>query len=612
MSFENPDLQTTSQDSAPYQPPTGLPQDSGFPRLPAPQGQGAVDPTAPPASAPNLGAPQGTFSQKLASALQATASHPDAPAVAAQPGGWSRLLVGGVMDALSNNLGDASAAGKDVRPGSGFLGGFAKAAAARGQRVAGQQQQQIENQQRQQQNAREDKVANANIARAQTDTLLAQQTLRHADSDAKRSAYAADQAVTSDLEGVNTPKLATGLDSDGISKWYAENPNDRNKATVVVDHLNTDRDAQGNEFLRPVYTIYGEIPEVPLSPESAALLNKYHPKDQPYTAGLQLPGSNYIVMMKQAKLAQAQDLASQKLISEVRKNMGEGDSAEQTALDKATKNQYGVDIAPEMQHVGGDPVRALDELKKSKDPAAIDMSRKITSYYGGDVIARLTEAKQKEAGENVRHAADMAQKTSDARQTAGLNQILKDTEKVGDVFKQNDSAKRNIASAKTGDELASQMVPLMTALGVSTFAGVHRVNTAEIDNAGPQVGSYYRRLNNLLNKVGKGTLSPDSLKEANDLFDRLNSTAYDHYAAAQAFTAAQRGLPDSTLILDRNGIDTTTIGDVKKQRAAASLPAAPDGQVSVQIPGQPAGFIPAANLQKFRQTHPDAIVGGQQ
>lgn len=563
---------TTNQDSpvTPYQPPTGLPQDSGVARLPMPQGQGAIDPAAtPPPAAPDLGAqPSGTFASKLATALQTTASHPDAPTVMAQPAGWAKLLVGSTLDALSNNLGDAAAAGKDVRPGSGFLGGFAKAAAARGQRIAGQQQQQIENQERQHASEREDKVADANIARAQTDTLLAQQTLRHADSSAKREAFAADQAVIADLESVNTPKLASGLDSDGLSKWYAQNPNDRNKATVVVDHLNTDKDAQGDEFLRPVYTIYGEIPEVPLSEASAALLNKYHPQDQLYAAGLQVPGSSYIAMMKQAKLAQAQDLASQKLISEVRKNMGEGDAAEQTALDKTTKNAYGIEIAPEMQHVGGDPVRALDQLKNSKDPAAAEMARKITAYYGPDVVARLTEAKIKEAGETIRHAADMQQKTADSRQTAGLNQILKDTEKVGDVFKQNDSAKRNIAAAKTGDELASQMTPLMTALGVSTFAGVHRVNTAEIENAGPAVGSYYRRLNNLLDKAGQGTLSPDSLKEANELFDRLNATAYDHYAAAQAFTAAQRGLPDSTLILDRNGIDTTTIGEVKKQRQA--------------------------------------------
>jgi len=51
------------------------------------------------------------------------------------------------------------------------------------------------------------------------------------------------------------------------------------------------------------------------------------------------------------------------------------------------------------------------------------------------------------------------------------------------------ATKNSIASAKKGDELASSLVPLMTALGVTSFAGVHRINQTEVEAAGPQVGS---------------------------------------------------------------------------------------------------------------------------
>jgi hypothetical protein len=585
---------------------TGInPTDSGAPRLPY---DGPLNPNANNAApeAPDLGSgiptpAPGTFAAKLGAAL---ANPQTQQAASSQRGGWAKAILGGVMD----SLGDAAHA-TDVK-GGGWLSGIESTLQARGQRIASAKQRDIENKQRQQGLDREDQIAKAQIAQAQTNTLVAQQTLRHNDAEDKRTSLASDQNIANDLDSVNTPVVGTAANSDDLTQWYAAHPELRGKVSVTMDKLTPEKKADGTDFLRPSYKIYGEIPEMPLTAQSAAYLSKYDPSGQTFMPDTKLPGSDYIRMMKTAHVAEALDLQRQKLVSEINKNAGEGAKAAQSALDDKTKNEYSIAIAPEMAHqnVHGDPILALSELSKSKDPAAVDMSRKITAYYGGDVIARLSEAKMKEAGENVRHAADLAQRTSDARQTAGLNQILKDTEKVGDVLKQNDSAKRNIAAAKSGDELASQMVPLMTALGVSTFAGVHRINQTEIDSAGPQVGSYYRRLNNLLDKAGKGTLSPDSLKEANDIFDRLNATAYDHYSSQQAFTAAQRGLPDSTLILDRDGINTTTIGDVKKQRMAAALPPPQAGTINIQ--DSKGGFhnIPANQLETARKRDPQLQV----
>ena len=52
-----------------------------------------------------------------------------------------------------------------------------------------------------------------------------------------------------------------------------------------------------------------------------------------------------------------------------------------------------------------------------------------------------------------------------------------------------------------------------------------------------------------------------------------------------------------------------TGGKAQPSQPQVKLPAAPQGQVAVQIPGSPVGFIPRAALDKFKQDHPNAVIG---
>jgi hypothetical protein len=99
---------------------------------------------------------------------------------------------------------------------------------------------------------------------------------------------------------------------------------------------------------------------------------------------------------------------------------------------------------------------------------------------------------------------------------------------------------------------------MMMALRVSSFAGVHRINTTEINQAGPAVGSAYRRLNAILDKVGSGTVPADSLKEANDLVENLIDARHAALTQGARMVVANAGLdPKQAMVMGRDGtLDT--------------------------------------------------------
>ena len=94
----------------------------------------------------------------------------------------------------------------------------------------------------------------------------------------------------------------------------------------------------------------------------------------------------------------------------------------------------------------------------------------------------------------------------------------------------------------------------MLALGVSSFAGVHRINTTEIDRAGPQVGSVFRKINNLVDTIGTGVPTAAQLNEANQLVDSLTDARHKSYINGVSAVAANTGLdPSKVQVFDRSG-----------------------------------------------------------
>jgi hypothetical protein len=102
------------------------------------------------------------------------------------------------------------------------------------------------------------------------------------------------------------------------------------------------------------------------------------------------------------------------------------------------------------------------------------------------------------------------------------------------------------------------MEPLMLALGVTSFAGIHRINETEVNAAGPGAGSLYRKLNTIIDKAGSGAVPEDTLKEASAIVDGLIDAKHASIINGANMVAANGGLdPKKTMVMDRSGVITT-------------------------------------------------------
>jgi hypothetical protein len=118
---------------------------------------------------------------------------------------------------------------------------------------------------------------------------------------------------------------------------------------------------------------------------------------------------------------------------------------------------------------------------------------------------------------------------------------------------------------------------MMLALGVSSFAGVHRINDAEINRAGPAVGSYFRKLDNLLNQVGSGKPSAAQLNEANSIIDNLTEVKHNAYVQGVSAVASNSGLdPNQVTVFDKDG-NITSLSSAQGRIGGGKAPVRPAG-----------------------------------
>jgi hypothetical protein len=176
--------------------------------------------------------------------------------------------------------------------------------------------------------------------------------------------------------------------------------------------------------------------------------------------------------------------------------------------------------------------------------------------------------------ENFRAAQGRQASQSNQLQKNGLEQLDKmftDPQHGYTQFlAQADATKNSIAQAKDGSELASSLVPLMTVLGVNSFAGVHRVSPSEVAATGPHVGSLYRQLNTILDKVGSGEMNPDTVRETGQIIDGLIAAKHQSLVQGAQLVAKNNGLdPTKTTVMSRDG-NIDTLDNVTKKAAPAS------------------------------------------
>lgn len=214
-----------------------------------------------------------------------------------------------------------------------------------------------------------------------------------------------------------------------------------------------------------------------------------------------------------------------------------------------------------------DPNYALNLRTKSQVQFALAQGdvdgAKAAMKQASEQMGSLEKEKYTQAQESYRQTLNRQAVMANDLQKNGLSQLDKmftDPQHGYTQFlAQANSTKTALAEAKDGNELAASLAPLMTVLGVNSFAGIHRVNPQEIAAAGPGVGSLYRQANTILDKAVSGKMNEDTRKEMTTVIDGLIAAKHASLLPAANMVMRNAGLdPTKTAIMDKDGNVTTS------------------------------------------------------
>ena len=124
----------------------------------------------------------------------------------------------------------------------------------------------------------------------------------------------------------------------------------------------------------------------------------------------------------------------------------------------------------------------------------------------------------------------------------------------------------NLENARNGSELAAAIAPVASALIEPTAAGTHRVNMAEINQAGPGLGSLARKVDAALEKAGNGALPPETLGEMRELVQMYQGLKYKQYLAQVKRSYDQYGTPaNQRFVTSMDGQTELSLDDAMNQ-----------------------------------------------
>ena len=396
---------TVPQVAAPFQSnptaPTPAPT-SGFAPLVAPTAPAAAQPAVPAPTKPT------SFGAKLHEALMKNPLHSGGVLGSVAIAGLDALS-GGVTNALSNVA---------ASPDSG-MGVLTQTA----QNIEAARQAKIDAAQKAQQQQFENNLKTKEDQRAQTELGLEQQknTLLMAQGHAalatsnRIASQETDEFNQKMQAGANTlaePYLNAGGEvvghdipdsqlADFMSKntkngdHYAHIPDGR---TPVIDP-NTGKqkiDLDGMPVTEPTYQIIKVGPNVVINQKQADFLNQFEPNDAQggkWQVGQTLSGQAYYSVAMKAQQQQAVALNVEKAQSEIKKAMSEAQKnkadaalASQSAAQKAQNLRTSSMFATYLAQTGGDPILALDLMKRSKDANSIGA---VEQMYGPGTLTKL-------------------------------------------------------------------------------------------------------------------------------------------------------------------------------------------------------------------------------
>lgn len=374
----------------------------------------------------------GTFAEKLAQAADKLGipTKPDGTPV---PGGWARTLVGAAQHALSGvasgvqavgaSLGDAAAAGENLKPGQGGLAGAFKTLQARNQRLS-------------EQDKNKAMMAESNAR------MIHEQALVHKldEDDINTSITAGTQMVEKNKTAASpAPVIAEGLTSDELKQYLKDNKIDPTKETAYpTGRKAVGEDKNGKPILRTTYTAMGVAPDIDLDPEKAEdkaildRLNKFAPPPEGKwgSGGVQHFSGNQLNFVSQrAADNQAATMARDKTLRD-------NDIAEQEGKNKLEALTFAgsSEWTNALANNNNDPLKALDAITgnpqlRAKYP---NLAQDVRAAYGDKAMDKLEEERIKRTAASeddlsqLQKDLDKAHGEDAASIAAGLQAKLKD------------------------------------------------------------------------------------------------------------------------------------------------------------------------------------------
>jgi hypothetical protein len=464
-----------------YSAANAAPTVPGTPVPMRPAGQQDVTP-------PDVSGTPGSFSQKFADALNVISSHPNAPQVASQPGGWAKLILGAGTAAMAS-LGDAAAAGKNVAPGSGWLGGVSKTLAARSQRLADQAKATDEHQETQ-----------ARIAYNQVQTMRLMKDIYRQDNEDQQKVYDAHKTFVQDMkqnhsveEGVSQADLNKRVSQDPnyVKNYYAEPIGNE---PVLDGNGNPKKDAQGRAITSPVYAIVDRRAltsgEIEVSSAASAQMAK---AGYNVPVGTKIPIDLYKSVSTQASSVNAATATLEK--------------ANDADLDKAKFQELKGDLStPAVQSAlaqyPGRPVKGLSEHKQNIDQHLAQTQKQIDALTAKNpndpqIAALKTQQQQMQA--------------EDSALTNVINNGLSDKAREDEVKAQDEERKakhdeKEEAIQNRRLDIAAAKETQQKGLGDS-----YKTENKEFDTIRKPLSTSLDAFSTLRNSLDQGTAAGDSV-----------------------------------------------------------------------------------------------------
>jgi hypothetical protein len=384
-------------------PPVGVVQPS--PLAPAPAAQPAQDEDEP------------NFGERTATGLADILSDPrTANAAFNSPSGWAKSVLLATTRAAAGSFGDKLASavggfGQDAAAGmaqpagagpkgSGALKGIADTLAAHGQRVAQQKQQQFNNSIESQKAADEHARAQAMIAHENIATLHDQYLLTKMDADDQQRSVTTGKMNLQPYIDAHGEVIKQDIDGDEAKALVASGHLDPTQQHIFPTGFSSDKkNPNGTPVM--TYTVVGNVPELEVTADNAAFINKYTgQKLSTDPENLQkLPGLQYGSLVQSAVSAQTalDSINAQRRKNDLDEYQGKLSAEQQTLLPDW--NRW-------LATTHNDPINALAHATADPETAKKypNMATIVMGMYGGPKeweTMTNDRAKQADKGENV-------------------------------------------------------------------------------------------------------------------------------------------------------------------------------------------------------------------